>query len=202
MNVVPMWPPCPPTTHPPGCQCGCGGNPSWGNDLFQCWEQMSQLKCIVQQIMNECGGPIKTGPIQGVVDGSPAAPGQVGEFISGTAAFSYGAGVPPAGNPWLGTVSPLVVPPGDWDIGLVGASPYNVGGGVEVQPLPTGLADKLQATIATGVGTVDLAYTIWAGPVRGLFSVPTLIPVLVSVYSVAATPADTVNVTVFARRMR
>lgn len=48
----------------------------------------------------------------GVTDGTPALPGQVGQFISGSATLAV-----PALNPgatWTGTVSPLQIPPGDW----------------------------------------------------------------------------------------
>lgn len=48
----------------------------------------------------------------GVIDGSPALPGQVGEFISGQATIAIPA--LGAGITWGGTAQPLQIPPGDW----------------------------------------------------------------------------------------
>lgn len=51
-------------------------------------------------------------PRMGVVDGSAAVPGQVGEWISSSASITIPA--LGAGNNWQGLVTPISLPAGDW----------------------------------------------------------------------------------------
>jgi hypothetical protein len=69
---------------------------------------------VDQQILEQAMLALTTlkGPIQGVVDGSVAAPGMVGEYIN---AITAGI-LPPSTATQTFTTTPLVLPPGDWDI--------------------------------------------------------------------------------------
>lgn len=59
--------------------------------------------------------PIVRAPLMGSTDGLAAGPGEVGEFISGTASITWNI---PANTPNTGAqyCLPLTVPPGDWDV--------------------------------------------------------------------------------------
>lgn len=198
-NIVPM-------RHPPGCTCGCQNwgcdSPGWGQDLMQCWDQINQLKCIIKQIMAEVGGPIRTGPIRGVVDGSDARPGDVGEYFSASVTLAYAAGV----NTQT-TLSPTVVQPGDWDLWST-MEFSTITGYVQFQlsPQPVGMSHDLrgqtgQFVTETGEGQAN---TVIGRTGRGSFSVPTLLPFSVQIDQGigAGQPAGTAYLVVEGRRRR
>lgn len=78
------------------------------------------------------------GPIIGVTDGTFAKPGEVGEFLSG----SNGNGTDMAYTPGVvsqAIVSPLSLPPGDWDVTCEFAAGYNFEDfAAGLTPLPQG----------------------------------------------------------------
>lgn len=150
-----------------------------------------------------CGGPAPIfGPIVGVIDGSDAAPGMVGEFIAGSANVAYTA----YPNTTTTTVSLMVVPPGDWDLWMqMGSS--SVLGAFEayLNPLPAGMNQSMQMSMyigATGSTTVEGINLYSVG--RGSFSVPTLMPVAVDVWQTtdASLPAGTLYLAMYGRRRR
>lgn len=140
------------------------------------------------------------GPIIGVTDGSQAKPGEVGEFLSGiipntdvpmppgTAAGANATGV--------AVVTPLVIPPGDWDV----TSTFRCGNGLnqfeaQLTPLPAGFSigglifaipedtmrffdwtfngARLQANVTVPTAVV---YTVTLGMVGGLSENSTQVP--------------------------
>ena len=205
----PIWPcppqPCPPAPWPPqapGPCCDCGPPtcaPCGGSNLIDCWNQIAQLKSIIQQIMNDMGGPINTGPIQGVVDGSSAKPGEVGEFMSGAANFAFTG----ASGSFVGNLSPLVLPPGDWDIRAFATDSTGVTNfAFNLNPTPAGMSNQLYANSGIGSATFADLFGALIAVGRGNFAVPTLLPVKVGVYNQAAGTAGAITLTVEARRMR
>jgi hypothetical protein len=165
----PCLPPCPPP-QPDPCGCGCGDN-----DLMQCWGQVEAFRCMVTQIVNDIlgqsGGPVKTGPIAGVVDGSDAKPGQVGEFYSNNI---DGLAIPVGSNTM--TISAGVLSPGDWDCYAWCAAQeplsYMWFG---LEPLPTGVSNKMGA-IASNPGGNPVEITASSSMARASLTVPTLFP--------------------------
>src|SRR5215475_9336096 len=115
--------------HPAKCECGCdqgcsGGPPPW-------------TPCPPPPVP-----PVITGPIIGVTDGTPAKPGEVGEYLMGTATGTF----PPTTGGTLTEVNtaPLVVPAGDWDVQALlilypGPGPvYVSSASFAVNPVPDG----------------------------------------------------------------
>jgi hypothetical protein len=185
-----------PMRHPPGCDCGCGN----GDDQVEWLRRLIDQR--VNQILDQRSGPIKTGPILGVVDGSDARQGEIGEYVRGQAALTITA----AGDQ-APTVTPLVVPPGDWD--LEGSAVVQQMGtdGIwfGLTPLPVGMIDDLFGWMPN----IQPPVTQWGGWVntaraRASFTVPTAL--LFTVNITAATPiagqTATVTILVTGRRMR
>lgn len=110
------------------------------------------------------------GPIIGVVDGSDAAPGEVGEFITGIGFFTY-AGYPNVSN---GFLTLLNVPPGDWDFtvsssytGLIDGSQF------ALSPKPQGMSNDMIGENANfAMGSVS-NFVIIGQSARGSFAVTT-----------------------------
>lgn len=118
------------------------------------------------------------GPIIGVVDGSNAAPGEVGEFITGTGTFNY-AGYPNASN---GTIALLNVPPGDWDFtvaasytGLIDGSQF------ALSPKPVGMSNDMIGENANFVAGSAENVVIVGQSARGSFAVTTMLTFEVNV---------------------
>lgn len=139
---------------------------------------------------------------KGVVDGSVAAPGQIGELITYT--FSQPFAVSPSNQTF--SVSGMVVPPGDWDIWAWGAC------NVYVQTVefysttvPTGMSSELEAydsaVILGGTGTVQVSARVVSPTVRGTFSVATPIPITLLVQQTVGS-AGTFTLNMSARRVR
>lgn len=192
-----------------GCSCGC--NPCRCDDWCQDWcdpcanlsaDQRACLKQLLREVINEGTGLI--GPIHGVTDGSNAAPGDVGEFLSFTGTFAY-QGSP---NFSVGTISLAVIPPGDWDLTVSASAGLNEGMSFNVQPIPTGLSNGMagaSAIFSTSGGGQGAENIVLIGQAaRGSFSIPTLLPFSVSVNMVGTTglPAGSMLMRLEARRAR
>jgi hypothetical protein len=193
------------------CTCGGGQQPPWnwwGQNLRSCWSQIKELKEIISDIIEDMGGPISTGPISGVVDGSNATAGQVGEYFVGNSTGSFAT----TANQTQ-TLSPLVLSPGDWDVqGCLWVDEPVNGIYFYLNPVPTGIATyPIGSNTATPlVGTTG---SITAVPSEGLWvhtsraqaslSVPTLLPfTLITNTQSAGTAAGSFTLFLSARRMR
>ena len=164
---------------------------------------MNQFKEMLWQVIEDMG-PLA---LTGVPDGSNAKAGEVGEFVRGQAAVNFAAHVVTTS-----TVSPLVVPPGDWDLfGIVTVSTPIGLLYVATNPPPAGLSDWMTAQegvlgvpqtapFSGGATTGDLTLNT----VRGSFTVPTVLSFSVTVNQTAdpALVAGTINVIVSGRRRR
>lgn len=144
------------------------------------------------------------GPIIGVVDGSDAAPGEVGEFLTAVGSFAYAAGTV-SGTTSTGTINLITMPPGDWDL-TVSASFTNVITAAVFYlnpPTPTGMSNSMAGLNAdyTLAGTEE---TIIIGQcARGSFAVTTNLTFFVQVYNQSQSePAGTMDIRIEARRRR
>lgn len=185
------WPPFP---APPG-DCGCGGSFSGAMD---CWQQISNFKAFLTQVLSEMG-PI---PLTGVVDGSNAAPGDVGEYITGVSQVPYAAS--PAVT--VVFVNPLVVPAGDWNLWAHMTCTTLVGGAsFDLSPVPTGMSNGLDGLVWTdvNVGGSDNEGLVVGMMGRGNFTVATSLPFRVGInQSAGGLTAGTAVLQVEGRRMR
>ena len=144
------------------------------------------------------------GPIIGVVDGSDAAPGEVGEFLTMSGTFSYGAGTA-GGIGYTGQIALLNVPPGDWDF-TVSSSYSNLitASAFFLNPQPTGMSNEMFGLNGnlTFPGEVEEVVIIGQSA-RGSFAVATLLSFEVQVYqSSTALVAGVMTMRVEARRRR
>lgn len=188
--VVPnCWPPFPPPG--PSCSCNCDGG---FNQAVDCWQQIANFKAFLQQMLTQIG-PI---PIQGVVDGSDAKPGNVGEYfrVQVTQAVPIG----PTQQP----VSLGVLPPGDWNYWIFALYQAPVTSGeFWINPLPAGFSDALFTFVFTGTAFDPAWMTVTSSIGRASITVPTLVAItLMSNYAGNAAAATTAQVTLAARRMR
>ena len=144
------------------------------------------------------------GPIIGVVDGSDAAPGEVGEFLTMTGTFNYGAGTA-SGAGFTGQIALLNVPPGDWDF-TVSASYSNLISSslFFLNPQPTGVSNEMFGLNGNFTFPGEAEDVVIIGQsARGSFAVPTLLSFEVQVYqSSTALPAGVMTMRVEARRRR
>jgi hypothetical protein len=144
------------------------------------------------------------GPITGVVDGSDAAPGEVGEFLTAIGTFAYAAGTT-AGVGSTGSINLISMPPGDWDL-TISASFSNLitSALFELSPIPTGMSNGMVGlngnfTMAGEAQTV----VIIGQSARGSFAVTTALVFLVQVFnSSTSEPAGTMTLRIEARRRR
>lgn len=196
--------------------CGCGPTPTPPSCFSQvahanaCYDQSQALYNLVSKVVTDIftnnPGIIPSpppasgsGPVMGVTDGSNAAPGQVGEFVTGTATFNY----PASGTPTT-TLSPLVVQPGDWDLYSYMTTSTDTGTGAyfQLNPLPVGVSNSMTGWYGVGGSTEPLsefAFVIGL-TARGSFSVPTLLAFQVGIGTPPA--AGVATLVVSARRRR
>ena len=134
-----------------------------------------------------------TGPIIGVVDGSDAKPGEVGEWHLFTQVIAV---------PVTYQVTPVgmgVVPPGDWDCSVFAEADVFVSAlGFYLGPT-AGVSGALSA-LSTPVGG-NLA-RVNSSIARLLVSVPTLVVLNLESNNLAGGSAGNVTATLTARRMR
>lgn len=152
------------------------------------------------------------GPIIGVVDGSDAAPGEVGEFIKGGGSFNYSAGAA-GGVTSQGQIAALNLPPGDWDCAVSASFTTLIDSAFFLlNPQPVGLSNKMFGLMGlfgggTGGGAsppADLETVILIGQTaRASVAVTTLLSFEVQVYQgTAVDPAGTMDLDVECRRRR
>jgi hypothetical protein len=114
-------------------------------NIDQCWRQINALKQIIADILQEMGGPIKTGPILGITDGSVALPGRVGEVMEANP-----APIPFTGLPQSINVSAMVLQAGDWLVWTSALLQTNDGSNgiynanIHLNPAPTGSSNVLE----------------------------------------------------------
>lgn len=194
--------------HPDWCDCGCdpctcgGGMPNWSQDAIRCWNEMQQFRQMVQEIVQ---GELARGgtAIVGVTDGSDAKPGEVGEFITAKSAVPYAAH--PANTNT--NISPIVIPPGDWDIWVKMDFTTQIGAvTIILSPKPDGISNALSAAsgFLSPTGSWAEGYSVLEATARGSFKVPTLLPFAVNVnqQTTVGLPGGTGTFTVEARRRR
>ena len=145
------------------------------------------------------------GPIIGVVDGSDAAPGEVGEFLTATGTFAYAAGVDGAGTTSTGQIDLLNVPPGDWDFTIAARFTTLISSALFfLNPVPTGMSNNMEGLNGnfTMPGEGETAVIIGTAA-RGSFAVSTLLSCEVQVFQDAAIlPAGTMTLHIEGRRRR
>jgi hypothetical protein len=136
---------------------------------MQCWQDIAQFQQFLQCMLSQMG-PLA---LQGVTDGSVAKAGQVGEVIRGSSSQTY------LGNPtatqWV-PQSPLVVPPGDWNLWAYMSFSTGIGGcEFLLSPQPAGVSNPMTGqSFVTGT-TVLQSVNIIGQMAVGSFSVPTLL---------------------------
>lgn|SRR5215475_9357036 len=209
----PIWPPQPPVPWPPGSpghdHCGCGGHCDGHcgnlNSITRCWRQIAELKEIIEQIIGEVGGPIKTGPIMGVVNGSLAKSGMVGEVITASVTGAFTAA---AQNQ---AISAAVLTPGDWQVACTcrvlatqGSTDGFTGASFQLNPLPPSVA-PIEASFYGKENAFDLLLSSPSSVVN--VTTPTLMAFQLftnqQIWEASATgDAGSFTFTIMARRMR
>jgi hypothetical protein len=180
----PIWPPPqPPVCPPPPSGCAPPGCFDWIAKAQACWDQSQDLEAFLTQVITDIftqnPGIIPppppsagTGPIIGVSDGSDAAPGEVGEFVSFPISASYAAA------PQTQFIQMGVLQPGDWDIrGNLYFETFIEGVLAYLSPQPTGVSNDMLACnqINAATGSPDTAGVALTLPTaRASFAVPTL----------------------------
>jgi hypothetical protein len=149
--------------------------------------------------------PDFVGPIVGVVDGSDAAPGEVGEFLTAIGTFNYAAS--PATS--TGQLAMINMPPGDWDIWASASFTTLIESTLfHLNPVPTGMSNSMFGLMGlfsvSNLVSMDVETLVLVGQTaRGSFAVPTLLSFEVQVFQGSASlPAGTMILRVEARRRR
>lgn len=192
---------------PAGC-CPPGGDM---NALLQCYCDIQSATAFIKAVVTNlaetdpefqqtlANAVLASGaalPLIGVTNGTPAQAGQVGEFVQ----FTNTINIAGTGSQERTVFTAGVLQPGDWDLEmfvqpLIGMTLVSV----TLDPQPVGLSNtiwvgfSIAGATAEGVGALPGPYA------RGLFSVPTLLPVL---SIMAASTAGTALFTLNARRRR
>jgi len=146
------------------------------------------------------------GPIIGVVDGSDASPGQVGEFLKAVGTFDYAAGST-AGVTSTGTLTLINMPPGDWDFTISAMFTTLIGSALFLlNPPVTGMSNKLfglAGNFASASTTGEETAIIIGQSGRGSFAVTTPLVFEVQVFQGNVDlPAGTMALEIEARRRR
>jgi hypothetical protein len=137
--------------------------------------------------------------IKGVVDGSNAAPGFVGEFLNLSSTIPY-AGYPTTTSV---TVSTLIVPPGDWNLWASAEYSVPIGFlGFNLQALPAGIFGDIRGQVGATAPTASFS-GVQGSATRGNFTVPTLLAFNVNVIQgTTGLTAGSMILTVCGRRAR
>lgn len=142
------------------------------------------------------------GPIIGVVDGSDAAPGEVGEFMTASVEFAYGAGGA-GGLVTNGTIDLINMPPGDWDFTISATFSTTIGSALFfLSPLPTGMSNIMIGGDGNFGPMASEGVAIIGQSARGSFAVTTLLAFSVEVFQVINGAAGNMNLVIDARRRR
>jgi hypothetical protein len=165
---------------------------------MQCWQDIAQFQQFLQCMLSQMG-PY---PMKGVTDGSAAAPGNIGEYMTQSANMAYAAN--PAKTQQI--LSVAVIPPGDWNLTATLAVSTVIGEAYfDLPTIPTGVENDMfgLAVVNTAVSS-DQTVRVNGQPARGSFTVPTLLPFSVTVDQSTATGllAGMATMSVSARRMR
>lgn len=149
--------------------------------------------------------PPVPGPIIGVVDGSDAAPGQVGEFLTAVGTFHYAAGAT-GGVGSTGTINLINMPPGDWDFTISASFTDLISSALFLlNPFPvTGMSNEMFGLNGNFTSSMEAETVIIVGQsARGSFAVTTPLVFEVQVFQGAAgLPAGTMSLRIEARRRR
>ena len=140
------------------------------------------------------------GPIVGVVDGSDAAPGEVGEFLVGLGEFHYLAGTTNSGS-----IAVINMPPGDWDLTVSAQFSTLIGSGLfEISPAMTGMSNQMIGLNGNFGAMAPITVVIIGQCARGSFAIPTLLTFLVQVDQAITSglPAGDMSLRLEARRRR
>lgn len=169
---------------------------------MQAQQAQTLTTLIAQAVQNYfVQNPVPPAPRLGVTDGSVAAPGEIGEFITGSDILSYPINTT---GVTIGMLSPLVVPPGDWDLIANLETSTNTGTGAYfmVSPIPAGLSNNMVGWYGIGgTGPSTIAFQVMTGlPARGSFAVATALPFTVGIGTPPA--AGTATLLVAGRRRR
>jgi hypothetical protein len=142
------------------------------------------------------------GPIIGVVDGSDAAPGEVGEFLTADVEFAYGAGGA-GGLVTTGQIPLINMPPGDWDFTISATFSTTIGSALfYLNPKPIGMSNIMIGGDGN-FGTMAVeGVAIIGQSARGSFSVTTLLSFFVEVFQVANGAGGNMDLVIDARRRR
>ena len=207
----PIWPPQPWPPHGPGHDhCGCGGHCDGRcgcpdlDKIKNCWREIAALKEIIEQIIGEIGGPIKTGPIRGVCNGSVAMPGNVGEIMQSSVVGAF------TQNPQNQAISSLILSPGDWQVAVSCRVVANTaltngmsGAEFHLNPLPPTVA-PIDATFYGSENTFD--FTLFAPSSVVNVTTPTLLAFQLLTnqpnWKIGTTDPGSFTFNVMARRMR
>jgi hypothetical protein len=203
----PQFPPCPPpgSCAPPQCT-------DWLAKIESCWDQSQDLEALLTKIITQiftddpsiippAPPSAGSGPIIGVTDGSDAAPGEVGEYV--TLAVN---GVL-AANAGLATYQALTLTPGDWDLWSYLDVDIPVGSTQFFQQLYFRLSANNVGVCFGDMGGVWPAGSGFGGGIwptntgRVSVSAPVLIVAAVEVWGYAGAEAD-ITINTFARRVR
>lgn len=195
--------------------CSCGGRgcddccpppcpPPNIDGLLSAWNELARFKCLIGEMVDDAirrsGGPLKTGPIWGVTDGSAAKPGQVGEIYINQQQFSFGAATQTQ------IVTAGILSPGDWDCNVtVWADVFTTGIGFYLSPPPAGVTTGMGGTMVEmqGGGGLDATNAVILGePSAALLAVPSLFPFTVVTNAYGAGNAGNFNISFQARRVR
>lgn len=149
--------------------------------------------------------PPVPGPIIGVVDGSDAAPGQVGEFLTAVGTFAYAAGAT-GGVGSTGFINLITMPPGDWDFTIAASFTDLISSALFLlNPFPvTGMSNEMFGLNGNFTSSMEAETVIIIGQsARGSFAVTTPLRFEVQVFQGAAgLPAGTMALRIEARRRR
>jgi hypothetical protein len=183
--------------------CGCGPGLRLDN-IRDCWRQIAELKAIIADIIGEIGGPVKTGPIMGIVNGKAAAAGQVGEVMATTLNGNFTSAAQTQ------AISSIVLQPGDWQVAVTcsldseGAD-GNAGGKIALNPVPAGV-QPIEAEFYTGGSSKVRSVGMNAQSAQVNITTPTLLAFTLTTndpsYSSGSDDGGTWEVQVMARRMR
>lgn len=127
---------------PPDCSVPGG---SWG-DIQKCWNEIEQFRLFLADVMSRMG-PI---PMMGVTDGSIAAPGMIGEAVTGLNQNGVPMTIQPAGPSTSFTytaATTITLSPGDWDVSAMAA--FDAPGSASIPANPIANAVNGSASIST-----------------------------------------------------